>query len=219
MNVKLMTVAIIVVAIMASTANANIITPVSIIDNGYVAVNGTSHANIINGNGLSDTDGDGILGTAGDLHVVSGSDLGLHQANELEMASGAFIGFVLDQPRDIAAIHMWNNTYADQGIVTAYFGYSNASTPLGWTVDFSPDAAPGIGVRETRTQQATDGQLLADAWLDVEIVWMWCIALAGPDSPLGPTSIAEIRFEEVPEPATMAILGLGGLLISRRRKA
>jgi hypothetical protein len=226
-NLKFMTVAIIGITIMMSMANADVIAPVSVIPNmlnptdptyeGYIATNGTSLDNMINGSGLSDTDGDGVLGSAGDLHdqCITLVD---HQAKETETFPGAFWAWELDQAYDITAIRMWNGTYDDLGVLNVYFGYTSPTHPLGWDAVLAPVDAPGIGVAEEVSVNYS-GATMIYGWFTVNIGYD---PDTGEFNGIGPTSVAEIRFEgtpSIPEPATIGLLGMGALGLIRRRRA
>jgi hypothetical protein len=217
-NVKLLTVAILGIAIMTSMVSAAIIAPVSPVDPtfGYFAQNGTSLDNMINGSGLNDTNMNGILGDAGDLHDVCAT-LAEHQATETESFPGAFWGFNLGGAYDITTIRMWNGTWDDLGVLEVYFGYESPTHPLAWEATMHPNDAPGIGV----------AQDLAVNFVGATKIYGWYTVNIGYDefgvfNGIGPTSVAEIRFvgtPSVPEPATIGLLGMGVLGLIRRRKA
>lgn len=89
---------------------------------------------------------------------------------------------------------------------------------------------PGIGVNSVGTQSFSSGGIvqfadnsisnivLADGILRIELFETFDDASVAPDGLWLAGSTLDLQFEAVPEPATMALLGLGAAALMRRRR-
>ena len=192
MKKKLMTVAIIGIAIMTSVANAAIITPVGATASSEF--NDTLAAiHLIDGSGWDGTLVDDV------------------QTNEWWSAGavGEWVQFDLGGATDVGTISVWNSqsfagdyhvtnvnvmTSSDNG---STFGFAEALA-LG-----DPDVL-GLGVGENFTVNYSG---ITHVRFDIT---------AGQQTSL--LSLSEVRFDTVPEPMSMALLGLGGLFLRRKKR-
>lgn len=160
----------------------------------------------INGSGLS-----GVGDILEQTHAVNSGNSGLYWIGNL---AGASLEFGLPGASAVDAVHLWSYSRTgeiDRGIQSfdisfSTDGGSNFGTPIsisGVLIETYPDPievqsfnfAPQTGVTDIRINN---------------------IVNHGDPTYVG---LSEIRFSAVPEPAPLALLGLGGLwLLARRRR-
>jgi hypothetical protein len=171
----------------------------------------------INGNGLSDG------GTSGDIlsetHATGGGgNFALFSGGP--DFTGESITFTLAEDSTVDRVHLWLNN-SSWGTITGFDlefstdgGATFATIPLEAAITFN-GAAGDLSVVQTQTFTArneVDTIRLSNVVVDGDVDFVGEQAYAG---------FNEIRFggDQVPEPSTTALLGLGGLaLILRRRK-
>ena len=143
----------------------------------------------------------------------------------------SWIQFSFDQPYDIQTINVWNTVMSNDGVNTwgerygfknTYFHYSTDNT--NWT-QLAYTAIPGAhdsgGVDGAATYEA--GGYDADLSLDAGGINAQYVVLTAADSYWGGgtvayTGLGQVQFELVPEPASLALMGLGSLALLRRRR-
>ena len=170
---------------------------------------------VVNGNGLTGME-HGIGWDDGTMWLsdtsVSVSDA--HGGNIPD-----WITIELDQPRLVDKLHIWNY---NEGPNPAY-AYSGAKLVEIWATDtvdgYSvPADLAFVGDLQVATAQTdyTGYDLVFDTpilmkELSIEVYTNW-------NGATGPIGLSEVWVHEVPEPATIALLGLGGLALIRRKK-
>ena len=196
----------------AAQADAAIITPTGV--TGQEA-NGSNFPveNLINGSGMSGA-GDILTQT----HATSsGTTANPHWLGSIGGLNGnSPLIFDLGGTFQVDGVHIWQYTDVSSSPVFNNFGtsaftisfstdngatYGNAISLTGFTL-----GSEGPESVQTRTFAAQSGV--------TNIKFDGFVAFAGqPNAGFG-----EVRFNEVPEPGSLALLGLGGLMMARRRR-
>ena len=182
--------------------------------------------------GLADTiNGTGLSGTAGsEVHAGTGT-VGWMVDDGDGPAVDVWIQWDLGQSYSLDSVKVWNLGNAIGGAWGARsvdVFYSNVATPgdpeaagaanwtqLGSTLEFAAADDPTSGFDlETLAGTSITGDV---RYIRFEINSQWGSAVGGSDD--GRVGIGEIQFTEVPEPSSLALMAIGGLLIARRRRA
>lgn len=211
---------------------AFIVDPVDATATSNISAGGTVAA--VDGSGLSDativeTDDPVPVtwpthGTAGATMWLSAPDTEL--SDEATLSSTA-ITFDLGDAYTLTDIHVWNsnavfegNNNSDRSIkkMDVLFSTTSATTGFGNTIQFDDmPKAPGASGYEGFDLDL--GQNVNARWVTFEIY-----SVHGPvESSPGNgnfqyrAGLSEVRFVAIPEPASLALLGLGGVLMLSRR--
>jgi len=213
-HVTKMMLVVAVLAMVAVTAQAAVITPTDV---SAPTVNAAwfSAVNAINGNGL-----DGVGNVEDQLHRASDHSLNDHwQQNSTSSFSA--ITFDLGSAMDVGAAYVWNCALWDGAGDQTGRGVQNT------TIEVSTDgvnfASLGTFTFAQASLASSSDSIAAEIvnfdsiQTDVRYVKFGITSNYGDSARTG---LSEVRFDTVPEPATMTLLGLGGLLalVRRRRK-
>lgn len=202
-----------------AVSHATIVTPIGV----TATTSGLSNRGIektIDGSGLS-----GIGDILTQTHVnagISGDD-GYYLSNLLaggsDPAAAEIIEFDLGGAATVAAIHVWqydrsNTDWNGRGISTFDLAFSTDGGATFSTVlsGFSLTEEPANGVAEP-VQSLTFASQSGVTDIRIQNINIF-------DATQDRIGLSEVRFDTVPEPGSLALLGLGGLLVaSRRRRA
>jgi len=197
----------VVVFLAVGSASATYVSAVTIEDVSSELA-GRAPVNVINGNGFTEATG---------VHVSTFENDTMWLNNNV---MPSYITFDLEANYDLDSVTVWNyNEYQRTGRgakaveISIAASEGGAFTSIG-TFEF--DRAPGTESNFAQVIDLTSYAAAGDARLvrfDISSNW-------GPEGgPADYTGLSEVRFTEVPEPATMALLGLGSLVLIRRKKA
>jgi len=161
---------------------------------------------------LARNDGAGGFGPGGGVAQNAGQTVGSH-----------YITYGFDQVYDLANVWIWNwneSAFPQFGWrdVEIQVSTTNGTNPADWTTVFAGEIAQGTGIDPDVASSiipvgGVSAQYVAvintgtgnrENWSDGTFV--------------NDAGLAEVRFEIVPEPATLALLGLGGMIMFLRRR-
>lgn len=216
MNRLTTTAALLAISGLAASSHAAVITPVSAVDNGNEISSTRDADSLVDSSGL--TGGGDILTQTHQFADPAPND-SYYLSNTSGVGNIEFI-FDLGAAYNVNGIYVWNYTNSSTGsgqnraisnfdLQFSTDGGLNYTTTVasGTFANFTKPAAGGVNTSvESRTFSTVNG---------VTHIKINGITNYG-DSRLG---VSEIRFEGVvPEPGSLALLGLGGLLVASRRR-
>ena len=130
-----------------------------------------------------------------------------------------WIAFEFDQAYPLTTMHVWNYNYgseADCGAgakdVVVEYSLTGGSDSAEWTNLGTFEVAKGTALNDFVGNDVCDFGEVEAKYVCVSILTDW-------GSLYGDQGIAEVQFNYIPEPITMCLLGLGGLALTRRRRA
>jgi len=173
----------------------------------------------------------------------SGSSGGTTESNpnpDGPVYSSCWVMFEFDQAYQLDTMHVWNlqlANYTGGGLnnVTIQYSLTGGTDPSEWFYANAGDAYVGDSTTDPGHFQFSEATGLDDytgfdavdfngALVKYVYIAVYDIAPAAPDggdwdAPYGDVGLDEVRFSIVPEPMTMMLFGLGGLMAVRRRRA
>jgi len=178
-------------------------------------------ANVVNGAGMTDADGDGIAETHG---VTTWGDNISWMADSFSNDPDPWFMMDLGGPYPVASMKVWNfnatGGRTNRGVGVADIYVSLVADPDTENPDFSDTDVWALLKDDVQLTEApgTDGYNLPDV-IDVGSVTARWIAFDIQDN-LGGTfvGLSEVQVFLSPEPATLSLLGLGALALIRRRR-
>ena len=197
------------VAIFAAPANAQIITPTGATTSTALLGGSYGPGNTIDGSGLSGG------GASGDILSETHADEATNSGTTYLSASGVVpeLTFDLGGTFTVDSVHIWNYRH-DNGVV--HWGVSTID------ISFSTDGGSNYGslIDDLGTFVTASNPESVQSVSFTAVSGVTHIKLTDVQDLGGPyTGFGEIRFgEAIPEPSSLALLGLGGLALLRRRR-
>ena len=213
-SLKLFATAALLTGCVGTSASAGIIQPVAATTTAG-NLSGRPIENTIDGSGLTDPGTPGNI--LDDTHSVNtNSDLWLSQNGN---GSGITFVFDLGGTYTVDGVHLWNISYTsgavNRGLKTVDVTFSTdgglnyntlvAASEYDDFGNFAMSSTTGPGVAETKTFTPVAG---------VTHIKFTDSTNHGASY----TGFGEIRFNAVPEPGSLALMGLGGLCLLKRRR-
>jgi len=166
----------------------------------------------IDGSGLSDVS---IVNTGDDEPATYPSHTSSDQNDTMWLANddaGQAIVFDLGQSFDITGFHVWNynekNGLTPRGANSVDVTFSSDNVTFGNATNFTFDEASGVD--SYVGQDFTLGSTTIAQFVRFEIL--------SNHGDTDFTGLSEVRFTAIPEPASLALIGLGGLVMALRRQ-
>ena len=203
------------VLLVAATAQAAFITGVTIEGVSAQQNSGSFAANnIINGNGFNETAG---------THT-NAWNLNNWQTGAPVTIANQWITFDLGAEYDLASVSIWNfnrdageqggsDDYTNLGIKQMDVLVSSDNT--NWTTALTDQTLTEASGLSTYAGEVVTLSVTGVRYVKFDVDTIFNSSPGGPQ-----VGLSEVRFTAVPEPATMSLLGIGGLLalVRRRRK-
>ena len=191
-------------ALVAGSANAALITPTGV--TASTELNGTWAAvNTINGSGLN------APGDETATHVSTNGDMWL-TSTSAGTGVGGWITFDLGSEMDLDGAYIWNFNQPGQG----GRGYLNFDIYVGGSGDSAATTLLVSGASIVRDGGSGPVSAQFEAFSASDVQYVRFLSQSNGNNNI--VGLSEVRFSEVPEPGSPALLVLGGLLIGGRRR-
>lgn len=142
-------------------------------------------------------------------------------ANPGTVAGLWWIRYDFDQAYDLAEMWVWNGNRSAGSVyglkdVTVQYSLTGGASASDWTTAFAGEWAEATGVNGYVGFEGPDftGASVKSVVITVHSNWG-----GGGTGDSRTCMLSEVRFNEVPEPATIALLGMGCVAFLRRRNA
>jgi len=173
----------------------------------------------INGSGLDAATGTMHSNDIWDLYWDAPWNAGDGNPHPGTVACANWIAFEFDQAYPLTTLHVWNYNYGSEyncgsgaKDVTVQYSLTGGSDPTEWATLGTFEVAKGTALSDFVGNDVCDFGGAEAKYVCLSILTDW-------GSPYGDQGIAEVRFHYIPEPFSMCMLGLGSLILLRRRRS